>query len=168
MLVLRSPRFVLLSATLFAVACGDDGGAADDDADSSESGAACEGDQIPCADMCIDPVEPTLANIQSTLFVTCAFANCHGSGPAEMLSMDDAATTHANLVGVTSVQRPSANRVEPGDPAASYLINKLRGEDIEPTASDGAPGQVMPIGAPFCDARIEAIEQWIRDGAQNN
>jgi hypothetical protein len=39
------------------------------------------------------------------------------------------------------------------------LMNKLLGEGMAPTT------QQMPIGGVLCDARIDAVEQWIDAGA---
>ena len=53
---------------------------------------------------------------------------------------------------------PELNRVEPGDPDNSYLVQKLEG-----TAAAGAQ---MPFGGPPLDeALIGDIRQWISDGA---
>ena len=63
-----------------------------------------------------------------------------------------------NLVGVASSQVPELNRVEPGDPDNSYLVQKLEG-----TAAQGVQ---MPFGGPPLDqALIDDIRQWIADGA---
>jgi len=52
--------------------------------------------------------------------------------------------------------------VKPGDPANSYLIQKLEGA---PTIS----GQRMPFGGPYLDqATIDQIKSWIASGAPNN
>jgi hypothetical protein len=64
----------------------------------------------------------------------------------------------ANLVNVTSAQAPPLQRVTPGDPNNSYLIQKLEG-----TASVGAR---MPAFSPPLDqATIDAIRDWISNGA---
>jgi hypothetical protein len=53
---------------------------------------------------------------------------------------------------------PSLQRVEPGDPNNSYLIQKLEGTAAE--------GRQMPLnGAPLPQADINVIRQWITDGA---
>ena len=54
------------------------------------------------------------------------------------------------------------DRVEPGDPDNSYLIQKLEG-------APGIMGSRMPQGGPFLDqATVDMIRQWIMDGAPNN
>ena len=53
-----------------------------------------------------------------------------------------------------------------GKPDESYIIKKLRGEDITATDSTGnADAQPMPPDAQLCDAKIIAIADWIKAGA---
>jgi hypothetical protein len=75
--------------------------------------------------------------------------------------MLDEANSYMLLVGVSSGQDPALNRVEPGDPDNSYLIQKLEG-----TASGGAR---MPLnGSPLAQSTIDTIRQWITDGATDD
>jgi len=69
----------------------------------------------------------------------------------------------SNIVDVASAEDPNLNRVQPGDPDNSYLVLKL----------EGSPrilgGQMPQDGPPFLSqAEIDAIRQWILDGAQDN
>jgi len=60
-----------------------------------------------------------------------------------------------------SMQVGSLNRVTPGNPDNSYLIQKLEGT--------AAGGSRMPQGGPFLDqATVDMIRQWITDGALDN
>jgi hypothetical protein len=59
---------------------------------------------------------------------------------------------------VASLEDPGVDRVAPNDPDNSYLIQKLEG-----TASAGAI--MPPFGTPLDQATIDAIRQWITDGA---
>ena len=60
------------------------------------------------------------------------------------------------------VRRPALEkadrlRVAPGDPDASFLIDKLRNRDV---------GTRMPLGAePLAEEEIALVERWIADGA---
>ena len=127
----------------------------------------CPDGMTMCDDECIDEIEPRLSVLQDTLFPSCAFQGCHGAtGPQEMLQMDTAAQSHMDLVDVPSVQLTDVLRVEPGAPERSYLINKLRGEGMASMSSSGGASTRMPQGAPpFCEARIQAVEAWISNGA---
>ncbi|HEX7941708.1 MAG TPA: hypothetical protein VF488_07865 [Gemmatimonadaceae bacterium] len=52
--------------------------------------------------------------------------------------------------------------VKPGDPSASYLVNKLLGVNL-------CSGARMPLqGTPLSDADMAKIEAWICQGAANN
>jgi hypothetical protein len=70
----------------------------------------------------------------------------------------DSANSYALLVGVASDEEPSLQRVEPGDPNNSYLVQKLEGT--------AATGGRMPLnGTPLAQADIDVIRQWIAEGA---
>lgn len=92
-------------------------------------------------------------------------ANCHTGGGATLpaaLNLSSAASAYATLVDVASIQRPTLARVASGNPAGSYLINKLEGVDIGNTNR-------MPLGGPFLDqTTIDSVKAWIAQGALNN
>jgi hypothetical protein len=92
-------------------------------------------------------------------------ANCHTGGvnalPAA-LNLSSAASAYLALVDVASIQQPTLARVKSGDPASSYLIDKLEGVNIGNTNR-------MPFGGPFLDqATIDTVKTWIAQGALNN
>jgi hypothetical protein len=65
-------------------------------------------------------------------------------------------------VNAASRNKPGAIRVVPGDPAASYFIQKLEG-------LPGIVGQRMPLNGPYLTpGQITIIRQWIQNGALNN
>ena len=80
-----------------------------------------------------------------------------------MLDLSNAVDSGMNLVEINSVQIPSKLRVAPNDSSASYLMNKILGVDI------ALGTQRMPLNeggdVVLCDAEINAIRQWIDDGA---
>src|SRR6267378_3245921 len=92
---------------------------------------------------------PTLASIQANVFnVNCAVSGCHGGAGAQQGLRLDPGFSAGNLI-----------RVVPGDPDASFLIQKLQG-------ADGLLGERMPDGGPYLTtAKINVIRQWIQDGA---
>lgn len=61
------------------------------------------------------------------------------------------------LVGVASDQDANIQRVNPGNPDNSYLIQKLEGS--------AGSGQQMPPNNALPQADIDVIRQWITDGA---
>ena len=100
---------------------------------------------------------PDLASIQSHVFTPICTA-CHAGGSAPQGLHLDEANAFAMLVGVPSNEVPSLQRVKPGDPDNSYIIQKLEGH--------AAVGARMPFGGPYLDdATIAVIRQWITNGA---
>jgi mono/diheme cytochrome c family protein len=108
----------------------------------------------------------TLSQIQASVF-TPICSGCHnGSNPPSgaLPGSQDLRTgnSFASLVGVASHEQPGVLRVKPGDPANSYIIQKLQG-------SPGITGTRMPFGGPYLDqATIDQIASWIASGAPNN
>jgi uncharacterized protein (TIGR03118 family) len=111
------------------------------------------------------PAAVTLTQLQTQVFSGCI--GCHnGSNPpggALPGSMDlRSGHTFTSLVSVASQEKPELMRVKPGDPANSYVIQKLEG-------AAGIQGSRMPFGGPFLDqATIDMVKSWINDGAPNN
>jgi hypothetical protein len=105
-------------------------------------------------------LQPTFDSIQRNV-LTAVCTSCHsGAGAPLSLRLDEGAA-YALLVNVPSVEAPTILRVQPGDPDASYLVQKLEG-----TAQVGAR---MPLDQPPLPAEtIAVIRQWIADGAQND
>jgi hypothetical protein len=109
-----------------------------------------------------EPIAPMLSAIQAKIFTpNCAsFSSCHGgASPQEGMSL--AAPAAGVLIGVASSEVPTLMRVAPGDPDASYLLQKL--ERAMP-----AVGVRMPPDQPLAANKIEAIRLWIAAGAQDN
>jgi hypothetical protein len=99
-------------------------------------------------------------SIQDSVF-TPICSKCHiGASAPEGLQLD-AAHSYNLLVGVPSVEDGSLDRVKPGDPDHSYMVLKIEG-------AAGIAGGQMPLGeTPLPQATIDAIRQWIIDGASN-
>ena len=102
----------------------------------------------------------TFSSIQANVFApTCS--TCHSGASAPHGLRLDAANSYALLVGVPSGEQPSILRVKPNDPNNSYLVQKIQGS--------AASGERMPAGLPALpQATIDAIRQWITDGALND
>ncbi|MDH3749834.1 MAG: Ig-like domain-containing protein [Gammaproteobacteria bacterium] len=99
---------------------------------------------------------PNFSEIQASVF-TPSCTGCHsGAAPSAGLNLD-AANSYTMLVGIASTQDAGTQRVDPGNPNASYLIQKLEGP--------GAAGGQMPPTGPLPQADIDVIRQWIMDGA---
>jgi chitodextrinase len=99
------------------------------------------------------------ADVEPILVDACARAGCHaGVNPAGMLDLRNG-KGHTSLVGVESVQCPDRRqRVEPGNPDGSYIIDKLLGVRL-------CAGTVMPKGGTLPPAQIQIIRDWVAAGA---
>lgn len=166
---------LLISFSILMTGCGDSGsgsagggagGGAGAGGEGGGGGSGCPSGQVPCDGVCINEITPTLDGdngVQAAVFnQSCAFTNCHGTMGAQQadLELSSVGVSESELIDVASTQVPSRLRVDPGDSSASYLMDKLLGENLAPMT------QRMPIGTmPLCDARIEAVEQWIDAGA---
>jgi hypothetical protein len=106
-------------------------------------------------------IQPTLQSIQDNVFTPiCSF--CHSATPAPgapaNMNLTSTATSFSSIVNVASVQVGTLDRVEPGNPNQSYLVQKIEGT--------AAVGVRMPAGGAALDAAtIAAIRQWITNGA---
>jgi hypothetical protein len=96
-------------------------------------------------------------SIQRNVF-TPICTTCHAGSNAPQGLHLDAANSYSQLVGVASAEVPALLRVKPGNPASSYLVQKLEGR--------AAIGAQMPFGGPpLSAATVAVIRQWISDGA---
>ena len=105
------------------------------------------------------PPPPTWnGNVRAVIQANCS---CHlNGGAAGGRSWDDYADMFQQSLAV-----PALQEVEPGDPAASYLLHKINGTQ----ATVGGTGVQMPRGRPPLSAPDRAmIEAWIAGGAPEN
>lgn len=100
-------------------------------------------------------------SIQDNVF-TPICTQCHIGASAPQGLQLDAAHSYALLVGVPSNEKPSLERVRPGDPDNSYMLQKLQG-------APGIVGGQMPLNQPpLPAATLAAIRQWIANGAMQS
>jgi len=106
------------------------------------------------------PTTADFQSIQDTVF-TPICSKCHiGASAPEGLQLD-AAHSYNFLVGVPSTEQPNLVRVKPSDPDNSYMVRKIEG-------LPGITGLQMPyMETPLSQATIDAIRQWIANGAPN-
>jgi hypothetical protein len=107
------------------------------------------------------PLSADFESIQENIF-TPICSVCHAGASAPEGLRLDAADSYNLLVGVPSTEVPSLDRVKPGDPTDSYIIQKLQGH--------AAVGAQMPDGCPTTQPCLSAttigfIQQWITNGA---
>jgi hypothetical protein len=106
------------------------------------------------------PITADLRSIQDNVF-TPICSQCHIGASAPFGLQLDAAHSYNLLVGVPSAEQSNLLRVKPGDPDNSYMVHKIEG-------AAGIVGGRMPLGeTPLPQATIDAIRQWIANGAPN-
>jgi hypothetical protein len=123
------------------------------------------------------PLQARFSDINTSYFqVGCGTASnrCHSSDAASGTTVysgldlsgdpwSHLVNVHAdNLIGRSDV----GDRVAPGDPAHSYLLTKIALRSFK----DPQLGPGMPPAHPGtdCPEAIEAVRQWIAQGAQHN
>jgi hypothetical protein len=97
--------------------------------------------------------------------------SCHtGRAPEQGMNLEPG-KAFASIVNVRAVDLARLNpasrrldRIEPGDPAKSYMIHKLNNTQ----RSVGGTGLRMPLGGRLPDAQIALITTWVAQGAKNN
>ena len=144
---MRKAKFLALCTTCVLAACAGDGRGLDENGrPEGESGGGT--------------LQPDFKSIQDNVFTPICTA-CHAGAAAPLGLRLDAASSYALLVNAPSVEVPSLQRVQPSNPDASYLIQKLEGR--------AAVGGRMPLNQPALPAEtIAVIRQWITNGAANN
>jgi hypothetical protein len=161
---LERGRYAILIAVI-ALHCGGSGGAPPDMA---------VGDLALLPPLCTDPVSPdgglapTFGNVQKIFADNCLFA-CHCCSNEVDLNPDRA---YADLVNMPPPVTAAAGDlqcgstlVKPGDPANSYLFQKL-------TMTKPCYGAQMPLSefgsGMLPDCEIDIVRRWILAGAPND
>ena len=107
-----------------------------------------------------ETLDPTLDAIQEAVFSkSCHFSTCHGGEGAQFgLRLDNKQDAYDSLINVDGMDANMV-RVVPGNSAASLLYQSLMNEvddvDLMPKSADQ-----------LAQYKIDAIRQWIDDGAQ--
>lgn len=123
------------------------------------NGDGLDGNGRPVGEGDSGTLQPTFQSIQANVF-TPVCTGCHAGAGAPLGLRLDEGSSYALLVNAPSAEVPSLLRVQPGNPDASYLIQKLEGT--------AAVGSRMPLnGPPLPASTIAVIRQWITDGAQS-
>lgn len=113
-------------------------------------------------------------DVLPTIVEHCASAEgCHGDAPTDSVLLDlRAPAAYSELVGHAATARPGALRVAPGDPAASFLLDKLggalgprEGKAMPLDADTGVPIEPSPLPAGYVD---DVLRPWILAGAADD
>lgn len=103
------------------------------------------------------PLTADFASLQQHIF-TPLCTGCHAGAGAPLGLRLTEDVSYASIVNTPSVEVPSLQRVTPGNPDASYLLQKVSGT--------AAVGDRMPLGGPpLSPDLIATLRQWIADGA---
>lgn len=107
------------------------------------------------------PSSPSFSSIETIFTNNCTFSGCHsGSSPQQGQNLT-AGQAYTNIVGIASSEVPGLQRIEPGNPNDSYLIQKIEGR--------AAVGSRMPLNrAPLPAQQIQDIRDWVSAGALEN
>jgi hypothetical protein len=155
------------------------------DAGTDSEGADARGDASYT--VCPPGITPSFRTILAQMLSTSGCGtnrpqNCHSAsgaslqGTGNLLDFSaDASTVYAELLGQNGTGALARNlqgsvhpllEVVPGDASASYLYVKLQ----LPTLMDPQYGECMPPTAPgsVCPAAVDAVRQWIEQGAPAN
>lgn len=134
------------------------------DTDSSDESTSDEADTS--TDEPKEELQARLDDIQVKVFDT-RCTSCHaGTMPSADLNLEQG-QSYSQLVERASTLDPQGmSLVSIGDPNNSFLIDKLRGRALGTSGSAGYRGIRMPmVGGYLSETEIQAIEQWITDGA---
>lgn len=101
--------------------------------------------------------------VQPILAANCAL--CHQQGGfANVVGYElllDAQNAYTSLTTQRSIRDETLAFVRPGDPDASYLLEKM-------ASNAPAFGSRMPLGRVLAEADIELVRRWIAEGALDN
>jgi hypothetical protein len=101
-----------------------------------------------------------LSELEQQVFLTgCSFDACHGAdSPQQGMRLKAPPSVWGELVNRPSMEVPTRMRVVPGNPGASYLLEKI-------SQSKPAVGEQMPPGQPLTADKIAMVRAWIAAGA---
>ncbi|HXI56947.1 MAG TPA: hypothetical protein VNO55_12860 [Polyangia bacterium] len=112
----------------------------------------------------------TADDVERIFKTSCALGGCHAGVPgAGDLSLSIAARQwRTNIVGRKAEENPSLQLVEAGNPARSWLIQKVTGQFCAAGRSCDARlgcGDRMPFGQSLSKEEITTLYLWVRAGA---
>ncbi|MFT4626257.1 MAG: hypothetical protein ACI8PZ_004934 [Myxococcota bacterium] len=101
---------------------------------------------------------PDGCGVEEVYAASCATSGCHGAATAAS-GLDLETDMLLATLDVDSPTYPGNVFIVPGDPDASFLLQKLEGTHPAGT------GSTMPLGSALSDDAIATVREWIADGA---
>jgi hypothetical protein len=125
------------------------------------------------AQISLDPPAEAISSshdVETVLARSCAVGGCHAGSPgaANLTLPLGAGAWVANIVSRPSRENPVMMLVQPGDPAKSWMVQKLLCNQCSFASTCDARlgcGQCMPFGKPLALADITTVFVWVRSGA---
>ena len=105
--------------------------------------------------------DPTWTTVSALIGFRCG---CHDAAQRAggMYDLTRPDVAYAVLVDRPSDDVPGMDRIEPGDPEASYLVAKIEGRQQQ---VGGRGDRMPPTGFPLPDDDIDLIRDWVTAGA---
>jgi hypothetical protein len=163
---------MMICLALLGAACGGN-------SDNGDGGAAsCSAYVVPSGTSLSQPTVSLKSDVMKLFNDNCGLSSCHGSVSApearlflgaESARGSDASMVRVGLVGQAAAELPSMPLVTAGDPANSYIMHKLDGDQcqLDSRCSDGSCMAMMPSGAtqPLPVETRDTLRRWIAQGA---
>jgi hypothetical protein len=153
----------LLGASAFVVvACSS--------SDKADQAAPCNAYVVPAGTDLTTPKVTFQADVLPIVKRSCTDVACHGSkGASEgiFLPPDNAGDIYTALTG-PATSTLTMNVSTPGDPAKSFLMRKLDGDQCTVTCVSGGCGDRMPPDGQLPVESRDVFRRWIAQGAKND
>jgi hypothetical protein len=140
---------------------------------------ACTSHAPPAGADFTQPAAHFRADVLPLFVQSCAFTSCHGDrgggssgvflGSKEVAA--DPGEVRSGLVGVAAPELASMPLVTPSDPARSYVMHKLDGDQclFDAECADKSCGDSMPqAGETLPAAERDKVRRWIAQGAKDD
>ncbi len=145
-----------------------------DDSDKSGSGTNTSDNSSPdetdnATNETAGALQPRLNDIQTRVFdIKCTA--CHtGTAPSAALNLTQGQSYSQLVERAARIDPLGMPLVSIGDPGNSFLVDKLRGRALGTSGAADYRGIRMPVvGGYLTDTEVQAIEQWISDGANED
>ena len=144
---------------------------------SCDGGPTCKPYAVPAGTDLMNPVVSFKNDVLPVFVQSCTFSSCHGSMTAnngiylgEHVGPSTPSIVIANMLK-PSQDLPSMNFVTAGDPANSFIMHKMDGDQctLDMKCTNGSCQSSMPQGDPTLPvANRDVIRRWIAQGAKDN